>query len=65
MRYTDDPISDFAACDEECQEWLGSLPKCGHCGAPIEDNTFFVIEEKNVCRDCLYDFCEANCLKFR
>lgn len=51
MQYTDDPISDFAAYDEECQEWLDSLPKCDHCGEPIEDNTFFVIEEKNVCRD--------------
>ena len=65
MQYTDDPPADFDAYDKECQEWLDSLPKCAHCKEPIQDNTYFEIEEVIICSDCLTEYCEKHYKKFR
>lgn len=56
--YTDDPIADFNAYDRERQEWLDSLPVCAHCGEPIQDDKYYVIEGVNICTDCLYEYCD-------
>lgn len=58
MQYTDDPVADFNAYDRKRQEWLDSLPKCAHCGEPIQDRRYFEIEGEPIHRECLEEFCE-------
>jgi formylmethanofuran dehydrogenase subunit E len=55
MYRTGDPISDFAQRDREEAEWLDKLPKCADCGEPIQDDHYFLINDKPVCPCCLED----------
>ena len=56
--YTDDPVRDFECRDREQQEWLDRLPKCEHCGEPIQDDEYYEIEGVNLHLDCLRDYCD-------
>ncbi len=53
LLYTDDPVADFLAYDREQQEWLDSLPKCAHCKEPIQDEKYYMMNEKTICRECI------------
>lgn len=53
MRITDDPIADFHRHDTEQEEWLDSLPKCEHCGEPIQQEKAVCIDGKYFCDECL------------
>lgn len=55
MSYTDDPVMDFHNYDKEQSRWLLSRPVCGVCREPIQDDTVFVIGEKNYCEGCMRD----------
>jgi formylmethanofuran dehydrogenase subunit E len=61
IQYTDDPVADFLAYDREQTEWEKRLPKCAHCKEPIQDEHYYIIDDKNVCYDCLEDFCNEHC----
>ena len=50
---TDDPLADFAAYDDEQQEWLGKRPVCVDCGEHIQDEYFFLINDEPICTECL------------
>lgn len=53
MRRTDDPLADFAAYDDEQQEWLRKRPVCVDCGEHIQDDCFFLINDEAICPGCL------------
>lgn len=53
MRRTDDPLADFAAHDDEQQEWEKKLPVCTDCGEPIQDDHYFLINDEPICTECL------------
>ena len=55
MQYTDNPIADFSAYDDECEEALKKLPVCVECGEPISDDEYYVIADKIICPTCLVD----------
>ena len=47
-----DPLDDFARHEHEQEEWLNSLPKCNHCGEPIQDERLMVIDGEKYHIDC-------------
>ena len=51
-----DPLDDFNRRDAEEARWLASLPQCGICGEPIQDDHYYEIEGKNICPECLDGF---------
>ena len=54
MFRTDDPIADFERYDAEQQKKLDRLPKCCHCGEPIQDDFCFDLGDGEIyCEDCL------------
>ena len=55
MSYTDDPVMDYINHDKEQSRWLLSRPVCSICREPIQDDTVFVIGEKNYCEECMRD----------
>ena len=52
-RYSDDPVADFEAYDAEQEAALELLPKCSHCGEPIQDDTCFLINDEPICENCM------------
>lgn len=59
MRYSDDPIADFDAYDREQAKEMDKLPRCEHCGEPIQDEYFYLIGDEAYCADCLEsEFCK-------
>lgn len=55
LKYTDDPVADFHAYDDEQQKWLDSLPVCAECGQPIQDDYCYEIDGEIICEECLND----------
>lgn len=55
LKYTDDPVADFHAYDDEQQKWLDSLPVCAECGQPITDEECYEINDEIICPECLKD----------
>ena len=55
MSYTDNPIADFNAWDDEQAKQLDKLPRCAECGEPIQDEECFEIEGEVICPQCLKD----------
>lgn len=53
MPYTDDPIQDFLNHDARQQAYLDKLPKCENCGQPIQNEHYYVINDENICPECL------------
>jgi uncharacterized CHY-type Zn-finger protein len=54
MRYTDDPVKDYGAYEEETHH--GARPMCGMCGKEITDAHYYDIDGTNVCEECLIDW---------
>lgn len=50
--FTDDPFRDFDNYDREQAEKLDRLPKCRHCGEPIQDDYAFEYEGDLYCEEC-------------
>ena len=48
-----DNYDQFEARERQQQKWLDSLPKCDHCGKQIQDEHFYLINNKFVCQCCL------------
>lgn len=44
MRWTDDPLLDFARYDAEQNRRLERFPVCAHCGDPIQDERLFDVD---------------------
>ena len=53
MRYTDDPVADFAAWDNDYASYLERLPMCSECREHIQDETGFYIDERWICESCM------------
>lgn len=51
-----DPVeASFNAQDAERYRWEMSRPICDICGEPIQEDTFFLVEEKKICESCMKD----------
>lgn len=58
MYFTDDPVADFERYDAEQQALIDKLPKCEHCGQPIQQDDAVVIDGCFYCDKCLEDMRE-------
>ena len=52
MSFTDDPVADFLTHDREHADRLDRLPKCAHCGEPIQDDYGYEYEGEIYCEEC-------------
>ena len=52
MSFTDDPVADFLSHDREQADRLERLPKCAHCGDPIQEDYGFEYEGDLYCEEC-------------
>lgn len=48
-----DAYDQFLSRERRQQKWLDSLPKCGICGEPIQDEHCYLINDEFVCPVCL------------
>lgn len=55
VRYTDNPVADFERYDRKQQSKLAMLPVCSECGEPIQDEYFYLINDENICEQCMKD----------
>ena len=53
MPYSDDPVSDFHAHDNEQEAWLDRLPKCAECREPIQQEFAVRYKGEWLCDHCL------------
>lgn len=53
MRYSGDPLRDFALHDIEDAKSRERLPKCHYCGEPITEDEYYDIEGTYICPRCL------------
>ena len=53
MAYTDDPVADFHAHENEIDNRNRHLPVCSYCQDKIRDDEYYRIEGKNYCSSCL------------
>ena len=53
MYYTDDPNADFDRRDRDQQDWLEKRPVCSVCGEHIQDEHYYLINDENICPECL------------
>ena len=51
--YTDDPVRDAMDRLRKQEEWESNLPRCSFCGNPIQEERYYVINDENVCQECL------------
>lgn len=51
--YIPDNYDVFAAHDREKERRLSNLPKCEYCGNTIQDEYFYIINDENICEDCM------------
>lgn len=51
--YTDDPVRDAMDRLRKQEEWESKLPRCSFCGNPIQEERYYVINDENVCQECL------------
>ena len=42
--------------DAEQSRLLNRLPVCSYCGEPIQSEHFYLINDENICPDCLENF---------
>lgn len=53
MSYTDNPVADYDAYDDERSEELDRLPVCDNCENPIQEEKFFYYRGDKICRECM------------
>lgn len=54
-QYTDDPVADFGAWDEEQTRKEAKLPVCDYCNEAIQDDYYYYINGEIICEKCLDD----------
>ena len=54
--YTDDPIADAYAYDEEQAKWEERHPTCDMCGEHILDEYLYHIGDELICEECLKEY---------
>lgn len=47
-----DAYDQFLSRERRQQKWLDSLPKCDHCGKPIQDEYYFNVYGETYCGKC-------------
>lgn len=52
-QYTDDPVADFGAWDEEQERKLEKLPVCDYCNERIDEDYYFDIDGEFYHEECL------------
>jgi len=58
MEYTDNPVADAERYIAEQERELQKLPKCSHCGEPIQDEECWAINGEIYHPDCAEElFC--------
>lgn len=55
---TDDAKRDAGAYFDQRDERLSHLPKCGHCGEPIQEDECYKLDGELIHTDCLYEYCD-------
>lgn len=50
--YTDNPVADYDRYAADQDRELQKLPKCSHCGEPIQDDFCWVIDGEIYHPDC-------------
>lgn len=53
MRFTDDPIRDFARWDAEQARMLEHRPECADCGERVQEDYYYLINDEVICPNCL------------
>lgn len=56
MRYTDDPIADYYAYEDEQAKALEKYPVCSCCEEHIVDDYLYDIDGDLICEDCLKEY---------
>ena len=59
MRYSDNPLADFAAWDAEQTRQLARLPVCADCGEPIQQDDAIFIDGDWLCDECIDSYRRA------
>lgn len=57
--YSDDPVRDAERVMEAQERQMDHLPRCVHCGYPIQSEYLFRIGGDSVCPVCLEDYYRA------
>ena len=53
MRYSGEPLQDFADYCYEQERHAEQLPKCDYCGESIMEDCYYEIGGEKVCEQCL------------
>ena len=53
LRYTDNPLRDFALWSDDQEEWLNNRPECSECGQHIQDDYLYRIDGNIYCQNCI------------
>ena len=53
--FTADAHNDFLMHDYQKEQRMKRLPVCDICGEPIQDESYHVLFDNNVCDSCLID----------
>lgn len=48
-----DNYSRWGQHDTDREEWLDRLPRCDHCGKPIQDDDLYDFGGEIICQECL------------
>lgn len=51
-----DMVDFFEAHDRKQQKRVRRLPVCDYCNEPIQEDSFFEINDEFICEDCLEKF---------
>lgn len=58
--YTDNPVADYNRYAADQERELQKLPKCSHCGEPIQDDFCWEIDGEIYHQDCAEElFCHC------
>ena len=49
----DRPLIELERQQQEEADWLANLPVCSNCGEPIQDEHYYVINDENICPECM------------
>lgn len=51
--FTDDPIADYDRYCAAQARYERTLPVCGQCGHPIQDDKLYYINDVFICLECM------------
>lgn len=53
MKYSDNPLNDFYSYEDDIEREESCLPTCCYCEEKIHDESYYRIDGKNYCLNCL------------